>query len=86
MLFFSIPKNGVRFGAKKLFDTKIYKEEKTRFWTVMGGLFAGITEAIFVVTPQETLKTKLIHDKFKAKPQYRGLFHGVMKIARREGL
>jgi len=52
----------------------------------MGGLFAGITEAIFVVTPQETLKTKLIHDKFKAKPQYRGLFHGVMKIARREGL
>ena len=30
----------------------------------MAGLGAGITEAIFVVTPAETIKVKLIHDLF----------------------
>lgn len=51
----------------------------------MAGVGAGITEAILVVTPQETLKTKLIHDRFLEKPQYNGLFDGINKIYAAKG-
>lgn len=51
----------------------------------MAGVGAGITEAVLVVTPQETLKTKLIHDRFIEKPQYNGLFDGISKIYSKEG-
>jgi len=45
-----------------------------------------MTEAVLVVTPSETIKTKLIHDGNSAKPQYRGLVHGVQSIVKAEGL
>lgn len=37
-------------------------------------------EAVLVVTPQETLKTRLIHDKLSATPKYNNLFHGIYSI------
>ena len=46
---------------------------------------AGATEAVFVVTPQETLKVKLIHDRVKPNPKYTGFFNGVNTIYRTEG-
>lgn len=46
----------------------------------MAGLGAGVTEAIFVVTPSETLKVKLIHDKLSAAPKFKGLAHGIKTI------
>lgn len=49
------------------------------------GLTAGAVEATFVVTPMETFKVRLIHDKFMPKPQYRHLFHGISTIFRKEG-
>ncbi len=45
-----------------------------------------IAEAIFAVTPMETVKVKFIHDQRSAKPNYRGFFHGVREIIRTEGL
>lgn len=42
-------------------------------------------EALLVVTPQETLKTKLIHDKLSENPKYKGLFHGVYTIFKTQG-
>jgi len=51
LLFFSIPKTGVRFSAKKYADTNIFKGRKSRINTVLAGLFAGVTEAILIVTP-----------------------------------
>ena len=51
----------------------------------MCGLCAGAAEAAFVVTPMETLKVKLIHDKLSEKPQYRNLFHGIYKIGSQYG-
>jgi solute carrier family 25 citrate transporter 1 len=44
------------------------------------GIAAGAAESTLVVTPQETLKTKLIHDKLSPSPQYKNLFDGVKKI------
>lgn len=46
---------------------------------------AGITEAILVVTPMETIKTKLIHDRIDGANRYRGLFHGISTIVGEKG-
>lgn len=52
----------------------------------MCGFFAGLAEAAFVVTPQETIKTKLVHDKLQEKPKFRNLFHGIYTIVGETGL
>jgi solute carrier family 25 citrate transporter 1 len=52
----------------------------------MAGLMAGVTEATFVVTPMETIKTKLIHDRISGQNKYRGLFHGISEIVKEKGL
>ncbi|KAF8064272.1 mitochondrial tricarboxylate transporter [Lyophyllum atratum] len=54
--------------------------------SLLAGLGAGMTEAIFAVTPSETIKTKLIDDSKRPNPQYRGLIHGTATIIRQEGL
>ncbi|ORZ14717.1 mitochondrial carrier domain-containing protein [Absidia repens] len=53
--------------------------------SVLAGLGAGMTEAALVVTPSETIKTKLIHDRNNATPKYRGLVHGTSTIIKEEG-
>ncbi|KAJ7052602.1 mitochondrial tricarboxylate transporter [Mycena amicta] len=54
--------------------------------SLLAGLGAGMMEAIFAVTPSETIKTKLIDDAKRPNPQYRGLVHGTVSIARTEGI
>lgn len=44
-----------------------------------------MTEATFVVTPMETIKTKLIHDRISGANRYRGLFHGMSEIVKEKG-
>ena len=51
----------------------------------MSGMMAGITEAILVVTPMETIKTKLIHDRISGSNKYNGLFHGISSIVKEKG-
>ena len=48
-------------------------------------LGAGVTEAILIVCPMETVKVKFIHDQNQAVPKYKGFFHGVREIVRQEG-
>lgn len=43
-------------------------------------------EALFAVTPSETIKTKLIDDQKRDKPRFRGLVHGTIGIVREEGI
>ncbi|KAI3625660.1 hypothetical protein CBS9595_001021 [Malassezia furfur] len=55
--------------------------------SLLAGLGAGMTEAVFAVTPSETIKTKLIDDAKRAMPKYPpGLISGSMAIVRDEGL
>jgi solute carrier family 25 citrate transporter 1 len=54
--------------------------------SLLAGLGAGMTEAIFAVTPSETIKTKLIDDAKRPNPQYKGLIHGTASIIRQEGI
>lgn len=49
------------------------------------GLGAGVCEAIFAVTPMETVKVKFINDQRSEKPKFKGFFHGVREIIRAEG-
>lgn len=53
---------------------------------LLAGLGAGVCEAIFAVTPMETVKVKFINDQRSANPKYKGFFHGVSMIVRQEGI
>ena len=67
LLMFSVPKNQVRFGTYTFMQTSVLTE-RNKLNNFLCGLSAGAAEAILVVTPQETLKTKLIHDKLSEHP------------------
>jgi len=81
-------KAGVRFVSydkfKQALADKDGKVSAPR--SLVAGLGAGMTEAIFAVTPSETIKTKLIDDAKRPQPRYRGLLHGTASIVREEGL
>ena len=62
LLLFSIPKNYVIFGAFQYAGANCFTK-KGRMDNFCNGLIAGAMESTFVVTPQETIKTKLVHDK-----------------------
>ena len=47
---------------------------------------AGVCEAIFAVTPAETIKVKFIDDRNRPQPRFKGFFHGVGMIARESGV
>ncbi|KAI9463507.1 mitochondrial tricarboxylate transporter [Russula earlei] len=81
-------KAGVRFVSYDKFkQTLADKDGKVSApRSLLAGLGAGVMEAIFAVTPSETIKTKLIDDAKRPQPQYRGLLHGTASIVRAEGL
>lgn len=81
---FSIPKVGARFGTNEWLKVNVFPD-KNRITTFLCGLGAGITEAVLVVTPTETLKVKLIHDRLREKSVYRNTFHGISLIYKAEG-
>ncbi|KAI5117017.1 hypothetical protein M0805_000001 [Coniferiporia weirii] len=81
-------KAGVRFLSYDHFKHKLAdpqgKVSAPR--SLLAGLGAGMMEAVFAVTPSETIKTKLIDDAHRPNPQYRGLLHGTASIVRQEGI
>ena len=85
LLMFSVPKNYVRFSAFTYAKSNVFTG-KDRVHTLMCGLFAGAAESTFVVTPQETLKTRLVHDKMQENPKYRNIFHGISSIVKDQGI
>lgn len=88
LLYGSIPKSAVRFGAFE--ELKKYmandKGQLTASTRLLCGLGAGVSEAILVVTPMETVKVKFIHDQNLKKPKYNGFFHGVRHIIAEQGM
>lgn len=85
LLLFSVPKNYVRFGTYSYVQSNVFTT-KSKTNNFLCGLCAGAAESTLVVTPQETLKTKLIHDKLSANPQYKSLLDGISKIVKAQGL
>ncbi|XP_076048598.1 mitochondrial citrate transporter scheggia isoform X1 [Oratosquilla oratoria] len=88
LLYGSIPKSAVRFGA--------FEEFKKRSVDANGnlspgkrllcGLGAGVSEAILAVTPMETIKVKFINDQRSGNPKFKGFFHGVGCIIKEQGI
>jgi len=87
LLIGSIPKAAVRFLAFEEFKKMLMDKDgkMTPGKNFLAGLGAGVTEAIFVVCPMETVKVRLIHDQSTAK-KYKGLMHGITTIVREEGI
>ncbi|XP_061747384.1 tricarboxylate transport protein A, mitochondrial isoform X2 [Nerophis ophidion] len=88
LLYGSIPKSAVRFGTFQILSNPM-RDATGRLdnrGSLVCGLGAGITEAIFIVCPMETLKVKMIHDQCSLRPRYRGFFHGVSEIIREQGV
>ncbi|KAG5451787.1 putative tricarboxylate transport protein, mitochondrial [Clonorchis sinensis] len=88
LLYGSIPKSAVRFGAFEEFKRHSLSPDGSLSGgrKFLCGLGAGICEAIFVVTPMETVKVKFINDQTSANPHYRGFGHGVRCIAKEFGI
>lgn len=88
LLVGSIPKSAARFGAFEVFRGLMVNEngQLSTSGKLLAGLGAGVCEAVLAVTPMETIKVKFINDRRSANPQYKGLIHGVGKIASTEGL
>ncbi|KAH9837682.1 mitochondrial tricarboxylate transporter [Rhodofomes roseus] len=81
-------KAGVRFLSYDQFKHMLADAEGkvTAPRSLVAGLGAGMMEAVFAVTPSETIKTKLIDDAKTPNPRYRGLIHGTVSIVREEGI
>ncbi|KAI0776657.1 mitochondrial tricarboxylate transporter [Trametes elegans] len=83
-------KAGVRFVSYDHFKHMLADAEVTGKVSaprsLLAGLGAGMMEAVFAVTPSETIKTKLIDDAKSANPRFRGLVHGTACIVREEGI
>ncbi|GAB5031537.1 tricarboxylate transport mitochondrial [Nannochloropsis oceanica] len=86
MLYFAAPKAAIRFSAFEFFSSCLTDADGGDKFGLgqakgfLAGLGAGTMEAIFVTTPQETIKIKLIHDQFRGTNKYNGFFHGVKTI------
>ncbi|KAL3434575.1 mitochondrial carrier domain-containing protein [Aspergillus tetrazonus] len=81
-------KSGVRFftfeTARQLMPTD--SSRRSTAWGNMGaGMIAGAAESILVVTPGETLKTKIIDDQAGAK-RYTSATHAIRSVIATEGV
>ncbi|ENN72303.1 putative tricarboxylate transport protein, mitochondrial [Dendroctonus ponderosae] len=87
LLYGSIPKSAVRFGSFETFKGMVVQPDGSLSPgnRLLCGLGAGVCEAIFAVTPMETVKVKFINDQRSANPRYKGFFHGVGIIIREQG-
>ncbi|XP_053617116.1 putative tricarboxylate transport protein, mitochondrial [Plodia interpunctella] len=88
LLYGSIPKSAVRFGVFE--QAKEFMVQADGTLSTAGklgcGLAAGVAEAVFAVTPMETVKVKFINDMRTEKPRFKGFFHGVRTIVKEEGV
>jgi len=91
LLLGSIPKTAVRFSANAQANESLqalapdFCNNNKIAKSLLAGLLAGFSEAIFAVCPMETVKVRFINDINRAQPQFRGLFHGCGLIVKQEG-
>lgn len=87
LLVGSIPKSAARFGAFEFLKGFMVNEngQLSNSGKLIAGLGAGVCEAVLAVTPMETIKVKFINDQRSGSPQFKGLIHGVYRIAQTEG-
>jgi len=75
LVAFTIPKVAVRFAAKDISNQYVFGTG-TMLKSLLGGIFAGVTEGIIVRVIMDTVKVKLIHDRLTDN-KYKGLIDGM---------
>ena len=78
----AIPKAGIRFGANSFFKDKLKDPVTGKLGSgqqFLAGVGAGVSEAVVMVTPMETIKTKLIQTNTN-------FFTGVRLILKESGI
>ena len=102
-LLFAMPKAGVRFGAFQFFQNNMIKittkDKDDPLLRLGAGMLAGGIEGALVVTPQDTIKTKLIELNTTVgrgmkhmyrhggiKSFYQGVFPTIIKQSSNQGL
>ena len=80
-LLLSIPKAGIRFGGNAYLKSVLMNDQGvlTMAQQFLAGVGAGVLEALLVVTPMETMKTKMIE-------RHLDLLGGVKYILRSDGI
>ena len=79
-LLFSVPKAGIRFGVNQRLRNALRSADGnvTVGASFASGMLAGVAEALLVVTPMETIKTKLIGLNMRT-------WHGLRHIVATQG-
>ncbi|PIC21755.1 hypothetical protein B9Z55_026475 [Caenorhabditis nigoni] len=87
LLIGNFPVTGCRFGTFEGLKSFVAGESNklTFLQSLVCGLGAGVSEAIFAVTPIETLKVKYLEDRRLAQPVYRNFIHATSSIVRSQG-
>uniref|UniRef100_F1L9C5 Citrate transport protein n=1 Tax=Ascaris suum TaxID=6253 RepID=F1L9C5_ASCSU len=87
LIYGSIPKSGFRFGTFEFLKGHAVDERGNLapIMRMLCGLGAGLSEAVFAVTPMETIKVKFVNDQMLPKPRYKGFIKGLSMIVREEG-
>lgn len=87
LLYGSIPKSAIRFSVYDKCRTTISPDgPPSKTQSLFCGLVAGITEAVVIVCPMETIKVIMINDQISDKPKYKGFFSGVRSIVAENGI
>jgi len=88
LLYGSIPKSAFRFGTFEWLKSHAVDERGNLapHMRLLCGLGAGLSEAVFAVTPMETVKVKFIHDQASANPKFRGFAHVIKEIVKADGI
>lgn len=84
LLTAAVPKAYVRFGTFEYLKQNVFTTQSVVNTTICGAI-AGSIEGLFVHTPVENMKIKLIHDRFKNPPQFKSMLHGVYKVSSDQG-
>jgi len=88
LVVFAVPKNAVRFFFVEMIRNQLRDEKGAipAWGNFFAGMCGGLMEALLVVTPQETMKVRLIHDRLSPNPRFRGTFHGISTLLKEQGL
>lgn len=83
-------KSGVRFFVFDKTRSLMPRDHETGKWSsssnLVAGLVAGVAESVLVVTPGETLKTRIIENRQQPRnQQFNGVADGISRILRIEG-
>ncbi|ELR19620.1 citrate transport family protein [Acanthamoeba castellanii str. Neff] len=88
LVVFAVPKNAVRFFFVEMIRNQLRNDKGaiSLSGNFFAGLCGGLMEAVLVVTPQETMKVRLIHDRLSPNPRFHGTFHGITTLLKEQGI